>query len=108
MLFSKDLTNLIVLDVKRFEDTEFLTKHAQHLAELYSNNAFEFIYLLNSSEGSRNYPIVGNTFDLGSKGQNWALREKQVKAMLQELSPLKQIYWMNTNEVQGNESMGEK
>lgn len=43
------------------EDTEFLTKCAQHLAELHSTNAFEFIYLLNPSEGSGNYPILGST-----------------------------------------------
>lgn len=64
MLFSKDLANLIVLDVKRFEGTEFLTKCARHLGEMYSTNAFEFIYLLNPSEGSRNHPISGNKIHL--------------------------------------------
>lgn len=64
MLFSKDLTNVIIVDVKRFEGTDFLTKGAQHLAELYSTNAFEFIYLSNPSEGSRSDPILGNTIHL--------------------------------------------
>lgn len=64
MLLIKDLTNVIVLDVKRFEGTEFLPKCAQHLAELYSTNGFEFTYPLNPSEGSRNYPMLGNTIHL--------------------------------------------
>lgn len=39
MLFSKELTDLIVTDVKGFEGTDLLTKYAQHLAELDLSNA---------------------------------------------------------------------
>lgn len=49
MLLSKELTDLIVIDVKGFEGTELLTKCAQHLAELDFSNTSEFIYLLNLS-----------------------------------------------------------
>ena len=49
MLFSKELTYLLVMDVKAFESTEFLTTYVQHLAELDFSNAFEFIPLLSLS-----------------------------------------------------------
>lgn len=92
MLLSKDLTNLIVLNVKIFEGTEFLAKCAQHLAELY-----QCLWICLSIESFRRQQKLSNfrehsPFNLGSKGQNWALRQGQVKATLQELSSLKQIY----------------
>lgn len=45
MLFTEELTDLIVIDVKGFEGIEFLTKCAQHLAELDFSNVFPFICL---------------------------------------------------------------
>lgn len=43
MLVSKELTALIVIDVKGFEGTKLLTKCAHHLAELGLSNASEYI-----------------------------------------------------------------